>query len=134
MNQGSPAPKSPWTDATLVACVVAVDPTCGVVVKARAGPVRDQWLVLVRGLLPLTMPWRRVPLHATDARLLGGLDFAATLAAGRPIAERGLLSLLAPVIRVTGYDTVIPLPRLERQYMPSVARIVAAVRKTCNFS
>ena len=92
MNQGSPAPKSPWTDATLVACVVAVDPTCGVVVKARAGPVRDQWLVLVRGLLPLTMPWRRVPLHATDARLLGGLDFAATLAAGRPIAERGLLA------------------------------------------
>jgi 2-oxoisovalerate dehydrogenase E1 component beta subunit len=38
------------------------------------------------------------------------------------------------VIRVTGYDTVIPLPRLERQYMPSVARIVAAARKTCKFS
>jgi 2-oxoisovalerate dehydrogenase E1 component beta subunit len=50
------------------------------------------------------------------------------------IAERGLLSLLAPVIRVTGYDTVIPLTRLERQYMPSVARIVAAVRTTCKFS
>jgi magnesium chelatase subunit D len=92
MNQGTLAPKSPWTDATLVACVVAVDPTCGVVVKASAGPVRDQWLVLVRGLLPQTMPWRRVPLHVTGARLLGGLDFAATLAAGRPIAERGLLA------------------------------------------
>jgi len=50
------------------------------------------------------------------------------------IAKRGLLSLLAPLIRVTGYDTVIPLPRLERQYMPSVARIVAAARKACKFS
>ena len=53
--------------------------------------------------------------------------FGAEIAA--LIAERALLSLLAPVIRVTGYDTVIPLPRLERQYMPSVERIVAAARK-----
>jgi len=109
MNQGSPAAKSPWRDATLAACVVAVDPTCGVVVKASAGPVRDQWLALVRGLVPQTMPWRRVPLHATDARLLGGLDFAATLEAGRPIAERGLLAeadggmvVLAMAERMTG--------------------------------
>ena len=49
------------------------------------------------------------------------------------IAERGLLSLLAPVARVTGYDTVIPLPRLEQFYMPSVERIAAATRKTCQF-
>ncbi len=57
--------------------------------------------------------------------------FGAEIAA--LIAERGLLSLLAPVARVTGYDTVIPLPRLERSYMPSVARIVAAAQKTCEF-
>ena len=49
------------------------------------------------------------------------------------IAERGLLSLLAPVTRVTGYDTIIPLPRLEQHYMPSVKRIVAAARKVCQF-
>ena len=49
------------------------------------------------------------------------------------IAERGLLSLLAPVARVTGYDTIIPLPRLEQYYMPSVGRIVAAARKTRQF-
>ncbi len=36
------------------------------------------------------------------------------------IAERGLTSLLAPVARVAGYDTVVPLPRLEQHYMPSV--------------
>jgi len=65
-----------------------------------------------------------------EAARTGG--FGAEIAA--LIAERGLLSLLAPVIRVTGYDTVIPLPRLERQYMPSIARIIAAVRTTCKFS
>lgn len=46
------------------------------------------------------------------------------------IAERGLLSLLAPVERVAGYDTVMPLYRLENEYMPDTERIVAGVRKT----
>jgi pyruvate dehydrogenase E1 component beta subunit len=45
-----------------------------------------------------------------------------------PSADRGLTSLLAPIVRVTGYDTVIPLPRLESHYMPSAARIAAAAR------
>lgn len=43
---------------------------------------------------------------------------------GSRLAERGLYSLLAPVARVAGYDTVMPLPRLEQHYMPSEARIL----------
>ena len=50
------------------------------------------------------------------------------------VAERGLYSLLAPIERVTGYDVVVPLFRLETQYMPSVARIVSAVKKTLEAS
>lgn len=50
------------------------------------------------------------------------------------IAERGLYSLLAPVQRVTGYDVVVPLFRLENQYLPSVERIVDAARKTLEAS
>jgi hypothetical protein len=50
------------------------------------------------------------------------------------IAERGLTSLLAPIARVAGYDTVVPLPRLEQSYMPSVARIAESVRRVCRFS
>jgi pyruvate dehydrogenase E1 component beta subunit len=50
------------------------------------------------------------------------------------VAERGLTSLLAPIARVTGYDTIIPLPRLESYYMPSVARIAAAARRVCQFT
>ena len=65
-----------------------------------------------------------------EAARTGG--FGAEIAA--VIAEHGLTSLLAPVARVTGYDTVIPLPRLEQHYTPSVGRIVAAARKAYQFS
>jgi 2-oxoisovalerate dehydrogenase E1 component beta subunit len=58
--------------------------------------------------------------------------FGAEIAA--LLAERGLTSLFAPVARVTGYDTILPLPRLEQNYMPSVGRIVAAARRVCQFS
>lgn len=64
-----------------------------------------------------------------EAALTGG--FGAEIAA--LIAERGLTSLLAPVARVAGYDTVIPLPRLEQHYMPSVGRIVAAAQRVHEF-
>jgi len=57
--------------------------------------------------------------------------FGAEIAA--LIAERGLLSLLAPIARVTGYDTIVPLPRLEQHYLPSVDRIAAAARKVVRF-
>jgi 2-oxoisovalerate dehydrogenase E1 component beta subunit len=65
-----------------------------------------------------------------EAARTGG--FGAEIAA--LVAERALLSLLAPVARVTGYDTIVPLPRLEHHYMPSVGRIVAAARNACQFS
>src|SRR5256885_6008779 len=52
--------------------------------------------------------------------------FGAEIAAG--IGEHGLTSLLAPVQRVTGYDTIVPLARLEHEYLPSVQRIVTAAR------
>ena len=61
-----------------------------------------------------------------EAARTGG--FGAEIAAN--LAEQGLYSLLAPVQRVTGYDVVVPMAKLEYQYMPSVARIVSAVRKT----
>jgi pyruvate dehydrogenase E1 component beta subunit len=44
------------------------------------------------------------------------------------IAEEGLYDLEAPIRRVTGYDTVMPLPGLEHLYLPNVARIIDAVQ------
>jgi 2-oxoisovalerate dehydrogenase E1 component beta subunit len=65
-----------------------------------------------------------------EAARTGG--FGAEIAA--LTAERGLSSLLAPVARVTGYDTIIPMARLEQHYMPSVDRIVTAARQAFQFS
>ncbi len=61
-----------------------------------------------------------------EAARTGG--FGAEIAAN--LAEEGLYSLLAPVQRVAAYDVVVPLARLEPQYLPSVDRIIDAVRKT----
>jgi len=65
-----------------------------------------------------------------EAARSGG--WGAEIAAG--LAEQGLLSLMAPVQRVAGYDTVMPLSRLEAHYMPSVRRIVDAVKQTLEFA
>jgi magnesium chelatase subunit D len=89
-----PAGEAIWEDATLAAALFAIDPVGagGVSVRALPGPVRDLWLALLRELLPDDVPFRRVPLHVADGRLLGGLDLSATLRSGRPVAERGLLA------------------------------------------
>jgi len=65
-----------------------------------------------------------------EAPLTGG--FGAEIAAR--LAERALLSLVAPIRRVTGYDTVMPLARLERYYLPSVERIVSAARELMGYA
>ena len=54
--------------------------------------------------------------------------FGAEVAAR--LAEHAMYDLVSPVERVTGYDTHIPLFRLEMKYLPSVDRIVAAVKRT----
>lgn len=85
---------SPLHDAALVAALLAADPfgSGGVVVRGGALPARDQWLSHLRDLLPNGAPLRRVPVHVTPGRLLGELDLALTLNAGRPISTRGLLA------------------------------------------
>src|SRR5688572_9204781 len=45
------------------------------------------------------------------------------------LAEESMFDLVAPVERVTGYDTHIPLFRLEMKYLPSVDKIVAAAKR-----
>lgn len=60
-----------------------------------------------------------------EAPRTGG--FASEVAA--LIGERALYSLAAPVERVTGWDTVVPLRRTEHNYIPSVDRVLAAARR-----
>jgi len=93
-------------------------------------------IVDVATLKPLDMPTilrsvertgRCVIVH--EAARTGG--YGAEIAAR--LAEEGLFSLLAPVERVAGWDTVMPLPRLERWYMPDAERVAGAVRKIMEY-
>ncbi len=81
-------------DAFQAAALLLVDPAGlgGVMLRSPAGPVRDAWLTLLQALAPPGMPLPRLPASASEDRLLGGLDLSATLAAGRPVAQAGLLS------------------------------------------
>jgi pyruvate dehydrogenase E1 component beta subunit len=67
---------------------------------------------------------RLVIVHEAARNAGLGAEIAAT------VAEQALYDLLAPVQRVTGYDTVMPYFALERAYIPSVERICDAVRDT----
>ena len=49
------------------------------------------------------------------------------------LVERGLFDLRAPVRRVAGYDTVMPLPRLEKHYMPGADSIAGSARALMEF-
>ena len=53
-----------------------------------------------------------------------GAEIAAT------VSQHALYDLLAPIRRVTGYDTIMPLYRLEYDYIPSAARILDGIRST----
>ncbi len=49
------------------------------------------------------------------------------------IAEKGLFNLLAPIARVSGYDTVMPYYKLEKKYMPTVGRILKEAHKLLEY-
>lgn len=117
---GPPATDPAWADAVWAATLLAVDAPGlgGVALRASAGPVRDHWTGLLRALLDPQQPWRRMPAHIGDERLLGGLDLTATLQAGRPVAQRGLLAecdgglLLLPMAERLGAATAARLAQV----------------------
>ncbi len=59
------------------------------------------------------------------------VGFGAELAA--ILAEKAILDLRGPVLRVTGFDVPYPYWRIEDAYMPSVERVADAVRRVIAF-
>ena len=89
-------PAQRWGQALLALKLLALEPRLGgIVLRSRAGPVRDRWL---DAAARLDMPSRKVPLNISDDQLFGGLDLAATLAAGREVRSTGLLQNTALLI------------------------------------
>ena len=67
---------------------------------------------------------RLVIVHEAARNVGVGAEIAAI------VAEHGLYDLQAPIQRVAGFDTIMPLFRLDHDYIPSVQRIVDAVQFT----
>jgi magnesium chelatase subunit D len=81
-------------DALLAAACLALEPMAlgGIDVRTDRGLSCERWLQRLQELLGDQVALRRMPPHIDDERLLGGTDLAATLATGRAVPLRGLLS------------------------------------------
>ena len=109
-----------WQCAVQAAVLLAIDPAglSGVRVRAAPGPVRDAWLALLKEWMG-DCAWKRMPVNISDERLLGGLDLSATLSAGRPVLQRGLLS------DVDGGALILTMA--ERLSQQTAARLAAVI-------
>src|ERR687888_1967682 len=121
------------TDVTLVAygsmvpvCEAAADALEGVSVEVL--DIRTLKPLDEEALLASAAKTGRVVIVQEAPRVCG---FAAELAA--ILAEKAILDLQAPVVRVTGYDVPYPYWQIEDAYMPSVERVVSAARKVAEF-
>ena len=118
------------TDVTLVSWGAAVRETLAAADTLAQSGVNAE-VIDVATVAPLDMrtildsvekTGRCVIVHEAARNVGVGAEIAARL------ADEGLLTLLAPIRRVTGYDAVVPLAKLEHHYMPQTERIVGAVR------
>jgi len=109
--------------ASLAASMFAVDAhgLGGVCIRSPAIPLRDQWLELLRELLPSASAVRKIPCNIADSRLLGGLDLVATLRANRPVAERGVLA--------SSNDGVLVIAMAERLSAHTAALLCSALEQ-----
>ncbi len=70
---------------------------------------------------------RAVIIHEAALTCGVGAEIAAQ------ISEKALLSLVSPIVRVAGFDTGVPLPKLERYYFPGCDQIIEAIQKVLSF-
>lgn len=103
-------------DAVLAARLCAIDAGLGgLVLRGDA----DAVIAALRAALPKDAQVRRLPVGIGDDALLGGLDLGATLAAGRPVRQAGLLA------QVDGGVLVVPMA--ERMSAATAGRIAGAL-------
>lgn len=78
-----------WSRALRALSALMVDPAGlgGMVIRARAGPVRQ---ALEQAFITLPLPLRRIHPGLDDTQLFGGLNVAASLSAGHLVRDAGL--------------------------------------------
>jgi 2-oxoisovalerate dehydrogenase E1 component beta subunit len=117
------------TDVT----VVAYGPMVATALEAAEAAEESGWsleVIDLRSLAPIdtdaivasvARTGRAVIVHEASRTLGMGAEIAAR------IQEQALIHLIAPVQRVTGFDTPYPPARLERHWLPDADRILDAV-------
>ena len=92
-----PSHPEPVGDAMLACRLMALDPAGfgGILLKGPPGPARDGFLRAFRRFLPMEKSFAKVPASVTVDRLVGAVDVAATLSAGRRVWAKGLLESAA---------------------------------------
>lgn len=118
-------------DLTLIAWGAMIEKVLGAASELEQEGIEAE-VIDIATLKPLDFPTiltsvektgRCVIVHEAPLTAGYGAEIAARL------ADEGLFYLKAPIKRVTGFDTVMPLARLEEHYMPSTERILTAARK-----
>ncbi|MEO1048766.1 MAG: magnesium chelatase subunit D [Pseudomonadota bacterium] len=86
-------PDDPLDDAVLAARLFLIAPQLfGGLTLRGAAPARDALVAALGDAFSRNgKPFRRLPGHIDDERLLGGIDIAASLASGRTVEQRGIL-------------------------------------------
>jgi magnesium chelatase subunit D len=110
-----------WVKADLAAALLALMPgrLKGAVIDGAAPELAGLLQDRLAAGLGEKIPLHRMPVSITDDRLMGGLDLAATLAAGRPVAEGGLLA------RAHGGVLIVPMAeRLPARTAAQLARVI----------
>ncbi len=92
-------PADPLDDAVLAARLFALAPAIfkGMVLRGSS-PAREALVAALGEHIAL----RRVPGHVDDERLLGGIDLAASLSAGKPVRQTGLIEEAAGGALIAG--------------------------------
>ena len=128
---GTAKVEKPGSDVTIIAYGSMMREARAAVTELAHSDI-DAELLDLRTIVPfdsetvmesVTRTGRAVVVHEAPRTAGFGAEIAAQ------IYEQVFYSLLAPVERVTGWDTVVPLRRAEQHYVPSVGRVVAAVHR-----
>ncbi|VVT11320.1 magnesium chelatase subunit D [Erythrobacter sp. EC-HK427] len=116
-------PANPLADALLAAKLLLAAPTRlrGMVLRG-SGPARD----VVLDYLRQHATTRRLPPHIDEARLLGGVDIAASLTAGKPVMQSGLLAEMAGGVLIA--------PMAERMGDALAGRLAQAMDGAADFA
>ena len=123
------------SDITLITWCAMLQPTLQAATLMESRGIKAE-IIDLRTLSPLDMQaviesvektHKAVVVHEAPLSCGVGAEVIAR------INEQALAHLEAPVGRVTGFDTVMPLPKLEKYYLPNAERVVQAVDRVLSF-